>query len=366
MQYDEVLRQAETGRVLPVYLVHGGEPLLEQELIQGLRRHLVEPAREALDFHVFGGDQLGQALLVAQTVPFFYDADQNRPRRLVVVRDCPALAAARARAEDGDGPAAEGTDEGQLLAYLDHPPPFTCLVLTPPEGRADARRKLTRRLTDMGAAVECRPLQPRRQNRAGREDAQQVSRWVQERARQVGKEMGDDAVGLLVERVGGDLQTLQSELEKLALYVGDRPAITAADIRAVVVGTTDDELFPLLDAVGFGQPGDAVMQFRQLLRGPHRSEEVARRTLAALTAHMRRLVAARALSANRVSHREAAQRHGGHPFYWEKLYKQVRRRSREQLVDGLERVLQANLALNSGGDPERTMELLLVALAGRG
>lgn len=69
---------------------------------------------------------------------------------------------------------------------------------------------------------------------------------VQER----GKAITDDALAELVARVGPNGRQLDSEVEKLSLYVGMRDQITAADVGAICIRSKQAKAFALADALG--------------------------------------------------------------------------------------------------------------------
>ena len=64
------------------------------------------------------------------------------------------------------------------------------------------------------------------------------------------KEISEDALTELVQAVGPHRQQLASEIEKLCLYVGERPAITSADINAIVSRNKQARAFSLAEALG--------------------------------------------------------------------------------------------------------------------
>ncbi|HWD21093.1 MAG TPA: DNA polymerase III subunit delta [Verrucomicrobiae bacterium] len=64
------------------------------------------------------------------------------------------------------------------------------------------------------------------------------------------KEISADALGELVANVGPHVRQLHSEVEKLALYVGDRPKIRLEDVRAIVTRNKQARAFALGDALG--------------------------------------------------------------------------------------------------------------------
>jgi DNA polymerase-3 subunit delta len=69
---------------------------------------------------------------------------------------------------------------------------------------------------------------------------------VQER----GKSITEDALTELVARVGPNARLLDSEVEKLTLYVGNRPEITPADVAAICTRNKHAKAFALADALG--------------------------------------------------------------------------------------------------------------------
>jgi len=64
------------------------------------------------------------------------------------------------------------------------------------------------------------------------------------------KVIGDEALSELVSNVGPNLRQLTSEVEKLALYVGDRPQINVDDVTAIVTRNKQARAFALGDALG--------------------------------------------------------------------------------------------------------------------
>jgi DNA polymerase-3 subunit delta len=65
-----------------------------------------------------------------------------------------------------------------------------------------------------------------------------------------GKEIAENALAELVNRVGPHPRQLESEVEKLCLSVGDRPAITVRDVAAICSRNKMSRAFALGDALG--------------------------------------------------------------------------------------------------------------------
>jgi len=64
------------------------------------------------------------------------------------------------------------------------------------------------------------------------------------------KEIGDEALGELISRVGPNPRQLDSEIEKLSLYVGDRSTVGYEDVTAVSTRNKTARAFALGDALG--------------------------------------------------------------------------------------------------------------------
>ena len=64
------------------------------------------------------------------------------------------------------------------------------------------------------------------------------------------KNIGDEALSELVNDVGPNLRQLSSEVEKLALYVGERAQINVDDVEAIVTRNKQARAFALGDALG--------------------------------------------------------------------------------------------------------------------
>ena len=64
------------------------------------------------------------------------------------------------------------------------------------------------------------------------------------------KDISDEALGELVSRVGPNARQLDMEVEKLSLYVGDRPRIEFADVAAICSRNKSARAFALADALG--------------------------------------------------------------------------------------------------------------------
>ena len=235
MDHAGLLRAVEAGRIPPVVLVHGVEPVLIEDVAVAVTRAVCpDPsvaalAREVLDAREAGAEGIVRSAL---TLPLLGG------QRLVIVRGVDALAAKASEA---------------LAAYVTAPNPTTVLLLLAAVELAVNHWLL--RAVPSGAVVAL----PRPAGRA-------LVGWLRQRASADGYELGDDAATLLVEMVGDDLTTLVGEVAKAALAGGPgNRHVTAREIRAVVGAQRLRHVFELTRAVAERDQGAAQAVLGALL-----------------------------------------------------------------------------------------------------
>lgn len=149
---------------------------------------------------------------------------------------------------------------GTLLEFLDAGmPPQTVLLFT--AAAVDARKRLVKRLRELGAVVTL-DAGRERSGALSRETVDDVIRGI---ARDFGKQVAANAHELIVRRAGADMAMLRMELEKLCLYVGDRPTISEADVQLGFRDMAESWIFDFTGALAARQLARALPLLRDLL-----------------------------------------------------------------------------------------------------
>lgn len=191
-----------------------------------------------------------------------------------------------------EGGTGQGTTAGvgeRFIEALDKGiPPGNILLLT--AETVDKRQRLFTYLKKNGVVVDCSVT-------AGSGAASQVEQkeilreLIDKTLAGFHKKMEPQAVEIFFERVGFHPVAAVVETEKLALYVGDRPVITRADLEEMVARTREDALYELTDALAKRQIGRTLTLASRLLeQGVH---ELA--ILATLRNFVRRMLIFRSL-----------------------------------------------------------------------
>ncbi len=252
----------------------------------------------------------------------------------------------------------------------------------------DERRVLFKKISAAGFVIDCGG-RPR-----GRWDTQMDPEAARARIRQAvaaaGKSMAPDAVAAVVERTGLSARALESEMEKLLLYVGARPAITLPDVLEVFSSSRASNIFDLTSAVSDRDAARAVRAFRSLMA----QREPIPQILGVLAAEIRSLILARGALERQLKGRldiempfptfqsrilpllaqqtegddgSAARLLRMKPFRAYSLLKAATRFPLPALVRALEAIHETDLALKTSGHPEQLLveTLLLVICAGK-
>ena len=164
---------------------------------------------------------------------------------------------------EGTGPGTTAGVGERFIEALDKGiPPGNILLLT--AETVDKRQRLFTYLKKKATVVDCSVA-------AGSGAASQVEQkeilkeLIQKTLAGFQKKMEPQAVEMFFERVGFHPVSAVVETEKLALYAGDRPVITCADLEEMVARTREDALYELTDALGKRQIGRSLTLVSRLL-----------------------------------------------------------------------------------------------------
>ena len=95
--------------------------------------------------------------------------------------------------------------------------------------------------------------------------AYKVPAWcVQWALSQQQKQLSASAAAHLVDLIGPDMGLLDQEILKLAIYVGDKARIDAADVDRLVGHSRGENIWQIFDAIAEGRNADALTMLGRL------------------------------------------------------------------------------------------------------
>jgi DNA polymerase-3 subunit delta len=258
-------------------------------------------------------------------------------KRVVVVKEFEKLA---------------GTDtEKEIVsAYVNKPLDSTILILV--SLAPDFRKKPFTDLKKRAELVECKPLYDN-----------QVPVWIADRIRLQGREASTEACRLIQAYVGNSLRSLQNELDKLYIFMGDRKKIALEDIAAVVGATKGFTIFELQNAIGRKDPKEAIKILERMLEAGQSPQMI----IVMLTRFFTQLWKLTDLRARRLPETEIAREIGVSPYFVKQIIEFRSNFDIQQIEENFKLLLEADTVLKSTSRDQRlVLDLLVLSLISSG
>lgn len=207
-----------------------------------------------------------------------------------------------------------------------------------------------------------------------------------------GRTIDDEALAELVARTGPNLRLLSQECEKLILYAGERTEVTRSDIEAVTARQKSAQAFALAEALGDRNLGKALRTLDEELweirtGADKKKSEIG--LLYGLISKIRNLILIRELvtsgqlksgaqyntfksqleriPADQMPRDKRYNPLALHPFVMFQALRQAENYRSEELVRGMEALLEANRKLvSSDADEARVLQQVLIEIIGVG
>jgi DNA polymerase-3 subunit delta len=234
-----------------LYILIGEDSFSIRQALEEIKGGLGDTTLLAANTTTLDGQQLtlNQLRAAAETTPFLAE------KRLVIVSGLLQRYEARARTGRGKKRPSSNDQHDELkaiAAYIPQLPSSTVLVLM--DSRISPGNSLLKEVSDR-AEVRLFPLLR----------GKKLQQWVQQHLKKKGDSASPQAVDLLAKLIGGNLWTMASEIEKLALFTTGR-RIEEEDVRLVISQSQEANVFAMVDAILELKARAAQQLLQQLLQ----------------------------------------------------------------------------------------------------
>ena len=310
-------------------------------VLSGLQRHLKHAALDVLRKRIIDDDDTSLTRFGSRDLQLQSVADELHTvsmwgdRRLVIVDDADDFVT---------------KNRAGLEKLVEKPAKKSVLVLDVTTWPKTTR--LYKQVAAKGLDIDCSELK-----------GPQLFKWLQETTQQLyGQTLSRDAASLLIELVGGELGMLDSELAKLATYVGTKGKIEVADVKNLVGDWRTETTWAMTDAARDDDLDFALNALDQLLT----AGEPPIKLLGGITYVFRKFAQATELSRS-LSLDQALLKAGTFPGSVAPGQTYLRRLGRGKAERILQKLREADAGMKGSNPlPERMqLERLLVELAGR-
>ena len=324
----QLARSLQEGKVAPLYLLLGTEGYLAGVSARAIADEALRDTllREFNESHFsLLSTSPRTAIAAAEQLPMM------SPRRVVSIADFAKL---------------PEVDEEVLLRYVERPAESSVVIFVAHD--LDKRKKLTRALLDRCAVVEFPPVADG-----------EARAWAKEHLKRLKVSVDEPALSDIITLVGTDIQTLCSELEKLATAAAETKHISAGLVDDLIGRSRELSNFALTDHLIARNRKRALEILHRLLADG--SEPVM--LIGLIGSNYRRLALAKTLLARQG--KEAVFQRVRVP--WNKQQEflaTVQRSSEAEIARGIQRIAAADLAIKSSqATPRLQLEMLVCELA---
>ncbi|HET9399719.1 MAG TPA: DNA polymerase III subunit delta [Candidatus Acidoferrales bacterium] len=336
----ELVERLKKGKLIPALTLLGAETYLRDTCRKLLVETFTDPATRDWSVSQFSAedDDADRVINQAQMRPMLAST------QVVVWREVQAL---ERLGEDSREKVVE-----MISNYLDDPAPFTILVIE--ADKLDQRTKLFKTFADKTLMVACELGEegPTR-------DAQAAVIAVG-MARETGLHLARDAAELLAESTNSNLARMRTELDKLAVYAGERNSIVKEDVAAMVMAEKRYTVWQLADMMANGEEKRAITFLNALLRDGEQPVAI----VGTLAWMCRKLLETQELG--RGADVWKVVRLGMRRDTAEIALRAAPKIPRQQLIQGLAALAEADSRLKGGAAvPNALMEFLVAKLAKR-
>ncbi len=343
----QFLSRLKKNDVPPAVLLLGPEAYERRRLKEALMAAF--PAGAAAE-HDLSEAALAEVLDDARSLSLF------AAERLIWILNAEAALPRGRGDDDAEGEAASG-DAAPLAAYMKDPTPGVTLVVEAMryDFEGDDKRKLERVRKFYGAIADTVELR-----RFSIQDARSEAEAL---ARRTGLRIETPALELLVEALGADIARIAVEIEKLALFAGDRQ-VGVDEITALVPDARATTIFALVNALGRKDRARSL----EVLDTLTKEGEYLPLALAFLSTQFRMALVAREAGLKSAQQVQGHFSRLGVPMWGsraEQVHQTVTRFNKTQLERAMKLIFEADRGLRDTRPDDRViMEQFVLALTG--
>lgn len=324
-----IAQDIKSGQLGRLYLLYGEEAYLRRQYRDHLKKALVSED-DAMNCSVFSGKDINAAEVIdlAGTMPFFAE------RRVIIIENSGWFKSAN----------------DPITALVKALPETTCMIFV--EEEVDKRGKLYKAVTANGYAALCEM-----------QDEATLRKWVMGLLKKENKLITPDALNLLLDKTGTNMENIRREVEKLVCYKYYEEGITAADVEALCIVQIQNQIFDMVEAVAQKKQKQALNLYYNLLA----LKEAPMKILALIARQFHMLLQVKEMKSKGYQESEIAKQTGLNPYFLKKKYiPQAAQFKLPQLEAALRTCVEAEENVKTGRMPDvLSVELIIVGLSAK-
>jgi DNA polymerase-3 subunit delta len=337
-----VAQDIKSGQFSHVYLLYGEEAYLRKQYRDNLRNALVSPD-DSMNCTVYSGEgiNVNEVVDMAGTMPFFAE------RRVIVIEDSGWLKPKKGKSDTDEG---TKNQNGKLDELIKNIPDTTYIIFV--EEAVDKRSRLFKAITSKGYAALCEM-----------QDEEMLKKWVLGLLKKENKLITGDALELLLDKTGTNMENIKREVEKLICYKYYDEGITTEDVELLCVEQIQNQIFDMVEAVAAKEQKKALELYYNLIA----LKEAPVKILALISRQFNMLLQVREMNRKGYPESEIASKTGLNAYYLKKKYiPQSKQFTIIQLEEALRSCVEAEENIKMGRMSDTlSVELIIVGLSSK-
>lgn len=269
------------------------------------------------------------------TMPFFSD------KKAILVKNAYVFTGEKVT-KDLD----QNTD--QLIEFLEKYDGDNLIIFEVYQNKLDERKKLTKALKKNGQLKKVEQM-----------SEEEIKKWIQSKLNENYKDIKQDALNLFIELTGVNFNIVSQELDKLMLFLGDRPTINKDDVHQIINRSLEQNVFLLTEYIQKRQKNKAIQLVKDLIN----MKEEPIKLLALITSNYRLYYQCKILNQKGYSGQQIAKTVNVHPYRVKLALGQVRHYELEDLLNIINSCAETDYKLKSSYmDKHLILELFILSL----
>lgn len=324
----DIEKQLKQKKILPVYYLFGEDSYSVDITFEAIEKAAQPFITSDFDKEVLYGENQSFTNIIglASTFPF------GSEKKLIIVKQAEKLK--------------DKKEKKEIVSYFESPAEFTVLVFLHEGTITNPTSEPYKTLANQGYLFEAKELK-----------GKSLIDWLISTVEKSGKTISYDNAQLLTDISGENRNTLESQLEKIFIYVGDNKDITIESIRGLSTSLKQYTIFDLQNAIGKKNKSAALKVVFNLLKNGMEPIQV----IAMLNKYFTSLARLNELTTSNTNEFQVARIMGTHPFYLKDYYNARKMYSDKHLTAAFSALLKADLSIKTTSLDDYTLLGVLIA-----
>lgn len=321
-----------------IYAVYGDVPeLIEREIHKIIEAYLKGEPKDDFNYTKYNlyETHFNQIIEEAMTLPFFSN------KKVVLVQNAYIFTGEKVAKE-------QQLNVDSVIEFIEKYNHQTLIIFQVNASKLDERKKLVKTLKKHAKIKKVEQM-----------SEQEIKQWIHTYLNENYKEIKQDALDEFLTLTGIHHQMIVQELEKLLLYIGERPHINIEDIKTIVNRSLEQNVFLLTEYIQNGNKSKAIQLMKDLIQ----LKEEPIKLLALITSNYRLYYQSLILNQKGYTEQQISKTVGVHPYRVKLALRQARNYPLESLLNTINACAETDYQLKSSYlDKTLILELFILKL----